>query len=173
MKKSVQVVPNLFWMIDSLETLQKIKWLIILLQSYFLTICINNRYQCFATFSISITIMKKKRELQNLMSANTMSSSLTVSTIGPVQSYGQWWSAFNQLHDPASEYRTILDSCTCTCPDLLHRGPWCNQLAVSSHQAKHAARNTLDRLLGSYKNCTIKQSDLDAITNPFSRDRFL
>ena len=37
--------------------------------------------------------MKKKREVQNLISANTMSSSLTVSTIGPVQSYGQQWSA--------------------------------------------------------------------------------
>ena len=83
MKKSVQVVPNLFWMIDSLETLQK---------SYFLSICIIN-WQCFATFSISITTMKKKREVQNLISANTMSSSLTVSTIGPVQSDGQRWSA--------------------------------------------------------------------------------
>ena len=79
----------------------------------------------------------------------------------------------NQFHDPASEYGTLLDTCTCTCPELLYRGPWCNQLAVSSHQAKHAVRNTLDRLLGSYKNCTIKQSDLDAITNPFSRDKFL
>ena len=37
--------------------------------------------------------MKKKREVQNLISANTMSSSLTFSTISPVQSYGQRWSA--------------------------------------------------------------------------------
>ena len=76
----------------------------------------------------------------------------------------------------ASQYGTLMETCTCTCPELPSRGPWYKHLllaVIKQNMLPEIVYITLDRLLGSYKNCTIKQSDLDAITNPFSRDKFL